>query len=185
MTLRTVSSAGTRSAIAALVWPMRGRSSKTSTAPRRSPRISAVPEVGCMLAEATWSNVVFPAPLGPTMTQCSPGSTRHETWSSRDLPERTIVTSVRLNTAVTPPTYRLGATTWRYPRHDEHPRLGTRPHAAPDRPDGTGHLQWSRPLRRLHPRLLRTGPPRGRGDRRRAAGRAGPAGPERPGDDPR
>ena len=35
----------------------------------------ATPSVGCSWAEATWSSVVLPAPLGPRITQRSSSST--------------------------------------------------------------------------------------------------------------
>ena len=56
--------------------PIRGRSSKTSTVPSTSSRIPATPSVGWICAEATWSSVVLPAPLGPRTTQRSSSSTR-------------------------------------------------------------------------------------------------------------
>ena len=61
----TLSPAGRVSAKAALDSPIRGRSSKTSTSPRRSPRTSTEPRSGCMRAPAICSSVVFPAPFGP------------------------------------------------------------------------------------------------------------------------
>src|SRR6266702_1464892 len=67
----TFSLGGTRSAIAALARPIRGRRSNTSEAPSGSPRISAVPSEGYNWAAATWSSVVLPAPFGPTITQRS------------------------------------------------------------------------------------------------------------------
>ena len=63
-TSRTRSARGIRSASAALVRPMRGRSSKTSTVPRTSPRIPATPEVGWICADATWRSVVLPGTVG-------------------------------------------------------------------------------------------------------------------------
>ena len=72
---------GCRSAIAALARPMRGRSSKTSTAPSTSPRTPATPVVGCMRPAASCSSVVLPAPFGPSMTQRSPSSTSQVTSS--------------------------------------------------------------------------------------------------------
>ena len=43
-----------------------------STAPRRSPSTSTVPSEGCEKAAARFRSVVFPAPFGPSSTQCSP-----------------------------------------------------------------------------------------------------------------
>jgi hypothetical protein len=65
----TFSRAGMRSPSATLDRPMRGRSSNTSTAPMRSPRMSTVPRVGNSRVDATRNNVVLPAPLGPSTTQ--------------------------------------------------------------------------------------------------------------------
>ena len=62
---------------------MRGRSSNTSTVPSTSPRMPATPDVGCICADATWSSVVLPAPLGPRTTQRSSSSTVQSTPSSR------------------------------------------------------------------------------------------------------
>ncbi len=67
----TFSAGGTWSATTALARPIRGRRSKTSVAPSRSPRISAVPSVGNSWVAATWSSVVLPAPLGPMTTHRS------------------------------------------------------------------------------------------------------------------
>ena len=68
-----------------------GRSSNTSTVPSTSSRIPATPSVGWIWAEATWSSVVLPAPLGPSTTQRSPSATRHEIWSSSVAwPRRTV-----------------------------------------------------------------------------------------------
>src|SRR5579875_2765432 len=61
----TFSPGGTCSATAALVSPIRGRRSKTSTSPSRSPSTSTVPEEGNIAVAATWSRVVLPAPFGP------------------------------------------------------------------------------------------------------------------------
>ena len=90
---------GTRSAKAALVSPMRGRSSKTSTVPRTSSRIPATPEVGCSWAEATCSSVVLPAPFGPRTTQRSSSSTVQSTSSSRVARPRRTVTPANSRTA--------------------------------------------------------------------------------------
>src|SRR6478735_3201599 len=80
-----------RSAIDELARPMRGRSSKTSTAPSTSPRTPATPAVGCSRAAAIWSSVVLPAPLAPSTTQRSPSSTSHVTSSrSVEAPRRTV-----------------------------------------------------------------------------------------------
>src|SRR5580704_4383018 len=67
----TFSAGGTCSAMAALVSPILGRSSKMSTSPRRSPSTSTVPFVGKIEVAATWSSVVLPAPFGPMRIQRS------------------------------------------------------------------------------------------------------------------
>src|SRR6478735_11103886 len=98
-----------RSAIAELASPMRGRSSKTSTAPRTSPRTPATPIVGCMRAAAICSSVVLPAPLGPSTTQRSPSSTSQVTSSTKvDDPRRT-VTPAKARTSLMPRPYGTAA----------------------------------------------------------------------------
>ena len=83
-----VSSVGTRPARLALASPIRGRSSKTSTRPSRSPSSSTVPVVGCISAAASRRSVVLPAPLGPSTTQRSSSSTVQSRSASRSLPLR-------------------------------------------------------------------------------------------------
>ena len=100
-TSRTISCRGIRSATAALVQPMRGRSSKTSTVPTTSPRIPTTPEVGWICAEHSCISVVLPAPLGPRITQRSSSSTVQSTPSSRVAPPRLTVTSASSSTAFT------------------------------------------------------------------------------------
>ncbi len=78
---------------------MRGRSSNTSTAPRVSPRISALPRLGCRLAEASCSSVVFPAPLGPRITQRSPSATSQSRESSSVAPSRRTLTPEKASTS--------------------------------------------------------------------------------------
>ena len=94
-----VSPRGIRSARAALVRPIRGRSSKTSTVPSTSSRIPATPSVGWIWAEATWSSVVLPAPLGPRITQRSSSSTVQSMLSSRVARPRRTVTPANSRTA--------------------------------------------------------------------------------------
>ena len=81
-TSRTISWRGIRSATAALVQPIRGRSSKTSTVPTISPRMPTIPEVGWICAEHSCIRVVLPAPFGPRMTQRSSSSTVQSTPES-------------------------------------------------------------------------------------------------------
>src|SRR5699024_199022 len=82
------------SARAALANPMRGRSSKTSTAPIRSPRMSTVPAVACIREAASCTTVVLPAPLGPSTTQRSPSSTDQASESRVGcVPRRTVTSS--------------------------------------------------------------------------------------------
>src|SRR5579859_1907947 len=66
-------------ATAALTIPILSRSRRTSTRPSRWPRISTVPRVGWRYPDASWSRVVFPDPLGPTMAQRSLLSTTQST----------------------------------------------------------------------------------------------------------
>src|SRR5688572_15909933 len=93
-----------RSASAADASPIRGRSSNTSTAPRTSPRMPTTPEVGWMRADANWSSVVFPAPLGPSTTQRCPSSTSQETSSRMTVSPRTTLTPARARTSLMPRT---------------------------------------------------------------------------------
>ena len=93
------SAAAMRWASAALVIPIRGRSSKTSTAPSVSPSSRTSPRVGCMCAEASASSVVFPAPLGPRITHRWSASTAQSTPRSRWVSPRTTSTPVILTTA--------------------------------------------------------------------------------------
>ena len=95
-----------RWASAALVSPIRGRSSKTSTAPRVSPSSRTSPRVGCICAAASCSSVVFPAPFGPSTTQRWSASTVQSTPRSRWVSPRT--TSTRSSRR--PPRGRLGST---------------------------------------------------------------------------
>src|ERR1700745_985121 len=86
----TFSPAGTRSASAALVSPMRGRRSNTSTSPSRPPSTSTVPSVGNVIVAATCSSVVLPAPLGPITIQRSSSCASQSTLrNSRDASRRT------------------------------------------------------------------------------------------------
>src|SRR3954469_20375759 len=78
---------------------MRGRSSKTSTAPSVSPRIVAVPRLGCRLADASCSSVVFPAPLAPSTTQRSPSETSQSIRSSSVAPSRSTLTWAKCSTS--------------------------------------------------------------------------------------
>ena len=105
----TRSSRGIRSARAALVRPIRGRSSKTSTVPSTSPRMPATPDVGWICAEATCSSVVLPAPLGPSTTQRSSSSTVQSMPSSRVASPRRTVTSASSRTASMPAATPRGA----------------------------------------------------------------------------
>src|SRR3954454_14949871 len=82
-----------RWASAALVSPIRGRSSNTSTAPSVSPSSVTVPRVGCICAAANCSSVVFPAPLGPRTTHRWSASTVQDTPRSRWVSPRTTSTS--------------------------------------------------------------------------------------------
>src|SRR4051812_25161662 len=82
-----------RWARAALVSPMRGRSSKTSTAPSVSPSTRTSPRVGCICADASCSSVVFPAPLGPRSTHRSSARTVQSTPRNRCAWPRTTSTS--------------------------------------------------------------------------------------------
>src|ERR1700722_3884831 len=87
----TFSPAGTRSASAALVRPIRGRRSNTFTSPRRSPSTSTVPSVGCTSVAATWSSVVLPAPFGPITIQRSSSCAVQSTFrNSSDVSRRTV-----------------------------------------------------------------------------------------------
>ena len=85
----------------ALVQPIRGRSSKTSTVPTTSPRMPTTPLVGWIWAEHSCISVVLPAPLGPSTTQRSSSSTAQSTWSSRVACPRLTLTSASSSTAVT------------------------------------------------------------------------------------
>ena len=64
-----------RSASAAEVSPIRGRSSKTSTVPSTSSSSPTTPVVGWICAASSCSSVVLPAPFGPRTTQRSLSST--------------------------------------------------------------------------------------------------------------
>src|ERR1700724_1497636 len=133
----TFSPGGTCSAIAALVSPIRGRRSKMSTSPRRSPSTSTVPSVGNIRVAATWSRVVLPAPFGPIRIQrsspCAVQSTlRSRTAASRRTStprSRSTSSDIRLPSpphrrdrtyATAPPSAqpdrRLGRLTWRTAR---------------------------------------------------------------------
>src|SRR5690349_20107700 len=81
-----------RSATDAPANPIRVRRSKTSTSPSFEPRTSASPVVGYRAAPMICRRVVLPAPLAPMTTHRSPGSTRHDTSESRNLPGRTTLT---------------------------------------------------------------------------------------------
>lgn len=72
-TVCPVRSCGTRCALDTR--PMCARSSRTSTVPRRWPRTSTVPVVGCIRAPMRRSTLVLPAPLAPSRAQCSPERT--------------------------------------------------------------------------------------------------------------
>ena len=96
---------GMRSANAADVSPIRGRSSKTSTQPRTSPRSPATPLDGWICAEITCSNVVLPAPLGPITTQRSASSTSQVMSLIKVEPFRTMLTPARSTTAAMGSTY--------------------------------------------------------------------------------
>ncbi len=104
-TSETRSLVGKRSARAALVSPIRGRSSNTSTAPSTSPSSPATPEVGWIWAARICSRVVLPAPLGPITTHRSASSTVQSIPSSRRAPPRTIETPASSTTAVMLKTY--------------------------------------------------------------------------------
>ena len=56
--------------------PMSSRRARMSVAPSRLPSTSTDPSEGCESAAARWRRVVLPAPFGPSITQCCPGSTR-------------------------------------------------------------------------------------------------------------
>src|SRR6266699_3331518 len=73
-TASAVSSSGMRSAWSTT--PIRRRSSRMSTLPRRWPSTRTAPALGWRLAPAIDSRVVLPAPLGPSSAQCSPGRSR-------------------------------------------------------------------------------------------------------------
>ena len=79
---------------------MRGRSVRTSTRPRRAPRISTTPADGHSRAPASASSVVLPEPLGPRMTQRSPGRTSQSTPSRTTTPSRRTPTSCRAMTGL-------------------------------------------------------------------------------------
>src|SRR5271166_3647086 len=86
----TFSPGGTFSASDALAMPIRGRRSKTSTSPSRSPRTSTVPSVGNRVVAATWRRVVLPAPFGPIRIQRSSSCAVQSTLrSSIDVSRRT------------------------------------------------------------------------------------------------
>src|SRR3954453_19981818 len=53
-----------------------------SILPSCAPSTSTVPDDRCAIAPAKCINVVLPAPLGPRITQCSPGATSQSTPSS-------------------------------------------------------------------------------------------------------
>jgi hypothetical protein len=97
-TSRTRSERGIRSASAALVNPIRGRRSKTSTAPSTSPRTPATPALGWIWADATCISVVLPAPLGPRMTHRSSSSTVQSISSIRVASPRRTVTPANCRT---------------------------------------------------------------------------------------
>src|SRR5580704_2483398 len=84
----TFSAGGTCSAIAALVSPIRGRRSKMSTSPRRSPSTSTVPSVGAVSLADNWSRVVLPAPFGPIRIQRSSPCAVQSTLRSRTAASR-------------------------------------------------------------------------------------------------
>src|ERR1700730_13196045 len=84
----TFSFGGTCSATAALVRPIRGRRSKMSTSPSRSPSTSTVPWVGNNVVAATWSRVVLPAPFGPMRIQRSFSCAAQSTLRSRTAASR-------------------------------------------------------------------------------------------------
>ena len=63
-----------------------------------------MPDVGCIRAAAIWSNVVLPAPFGPSTTQRSSSATAQLTPSRMRVPPRTTVTSESCRTG-TGPTY--------------------------------------------------------------------------------
>ncbi|MPN35346.1 hypothetical protein SDC9_182844 [bioreactor metagenome] len=83
---------------------MRGRSSKTSTAPRYSPSTSTTPVVGCIWVLSRASKVVLPAPLGPMITHRSPSSTLKFTSCSRRAVPRRTLTPANSATATMPQT---------------------------------------------------------------------------------
>ena len=87
---------------------MRGWSSEMSTRPMRSPRTSTAPEEGNRRAAAMRETVVFPAPLGPRSTQCSPSSTVQLTWARIGTVPRWRETSSRRSTVVMGSPYRVG-----------------------------------------------------------------------------
>ena len=88
-----------RSATVVPVNPMRVRRSNTSTSPKRSPKMVAVPTVGNNVVLRICMSVLLPAPFAPMTTQRSPGSARHDTSLSNALPDRTTVTWSRSNAA--------------------------------------------------------------------------------------
>src|SRR5699024_370767 len=102
-TFSAVSCAGTVSASSWLARPISGRSSKMSTRPSCSPRISTVPSVGCRRAASRRTRVDLPAPLGPSTAQRSPSSTSSETASRIVVPLRRTVTSFRAAAATDMP----------------------------------------------------------------------------------
>src|SRR5215204_5031938 len=97
-----------RSASAAEVRPIRGRSSKTSTQPSTSPSTPATPLDGWICAEITCSSVVLPAPLGPITTQRSVSSTSQLMSLIKVEPFRTMLTPARSTTAAMASTYSSG-----------------------------------------------------------------------------
>src|SRR5688500_8056024 len=123
-----------RCASAALVSPIRGRSSKTPTAPRVSPSSRTSPRVGCIWAAASCSSVVLPAPFGPRITHRWSASTFQSTPRSRWFCPRTTSTPVIPTTApgaaVLPP-----ATP---------PMLDTPPSNQPDYGVSRTHAAWRR-----------------------------------------
>src|SRR5215203_1051026 len=97
-----------RSASAAEVSPIRGRSSTTSTQPSTSPSTPATPLDGWICAEITCSSVVLPAPLGPITTQRSVSSTSQLMSLIKVEPFRTMLTPARSTTAAMASTYSSG-----------------------------------------------------------------------------
>src|SRR5580693_6739038 len=84
----TFSLGGTCSPTAALVRPIRGRRSKMSTSPSRSPSTSTVPWLANNVVAATWSRVVLPAPFGPMRIQRSSSCAVQSTLRSRTAASR-------------------------------------------------------------------------------------------------